>query len=245
MSSISFTRPVALTRRNLKSLDDLNKTIMPPKTPDSKSKAGSHATSTTSNDSVNATRAKLDRNHIFIDGIEAQEREEVIIDKAMDISRSSRESAMKSDTAKELRRLSNKYATAYELTWMVNVWGDFLKPHHTRLVELVKEGVLSEQGDLLNENAAKEYIQKAWEKDNLWCNWGAPFTTGSVPPLVFPKSLEEDEAAGIPRVKNPKPDLAYGLEEKAFTNKELKILEKHGAYLERDLIYPSFTVDAS
>ena len=98
-------------------------------------------------------------------------------------------------------------------------------------------------GELEDEEEAIRWIETAWEKDHLRCNWSADFTRGSVPPLVILDPTLRILADRAPRVKNPKPDLTYGLLQDAFSNDEQPIND-HGAGLSINMVHPFFIVEA-
>ena len=137
-----------------------------------------------------------------------------------------------------LRETAKKYANSNELTFLVHVWNKFWGVEDTRLVKSTVDG------ELEDEEEAIRWMETAWEKDHLRCNWSADFTRGSVPPLVILDPALKILADHAPRVKNPKPDLTYGLEQAAFSNDEQCTNDENGAGLLIDMVHPFFVVEA-
>lgn len=99
-------------------------------------------------------------------------------------------------------------------------------------------------GELEDEEGAIRWIETAWKKDHLRCNWNADFTRGSVPPLINLDPVLKIHTEKAPRVKNPKPDLTYGLLQAAFSKNEQDINDEHGADLSVGIVHPFFVVEA-
>lgn len=95
-----------------------------------------------------------------------------------------------------------------------------------------------------DEEAAIRWIEAAWERDHLKCNWKRKFTRGSVPPVDSRFPALQRMADRLPRMKNPKPDLTYGLLQTAFSMGEQYINNKYGAALSLNMEHPFFIVKA-
>ena len=72
-----------------------------------------------------------------------------------------------------------------------------------------------------NEEGIVDWIQTAWDKDHLRCNWQSDFRRQAVPRL----EAEDNEnlirlLKRYPRIQTPRPDLTYGLKRTAFTKEE-------------------------
>ena len=98
-------------------------------------------------------------------------------------------------------------------------------------------------GELENEKEAIQWIETAWEKDHLRCNWSADFTRGSVPPLEILDPALKFYTDKAPQVTNPKPDLTYGLLQTAFSKNEQIINETNEASLSVGMVHPFFIVE--
>ena len=125
-----------------------------------------------------------------------------------------------------------------ELTFLVHVWGEFLSVKHTRLVALTADGGLE------NEKEAIRWIETAWEKDHLKCNWSADFPRDSVPQLINLDPYQKIFTEQAPRVKTPRPDLAYGLLHKTLSVEEQRVNQHFEANLSPYMDHPFFIVEA-
>ena len=194
-------------------------------------------TSSSSEGSVGQVRSMLRRQNIYIDDDDAAERGKNIIKRAKKIVTGERKSVLSEDTAKELWSLSRRHSMDTGMTFLVNVWGVLL--NQTRWARVTDETIEADE--------AKEWIEnRAWKKDFLECQYDAPFTAGSIPLLALEPDLEALVTflgADLGKVKIPKPDLTYGLEENAFTMDERAINHTYGARLCLNTDHPFLTVD--
>lgn len=208
-------------------------------TPEKKktTRSAKETASTTDGQSVRGVRTLLRRNNLIIKDLKAEERGKDLIQKAQEIVKGARQSAMKTPTANELQFLANKHATDNELTFLVNVWKHLLGDTRQARPEFE---VIEDDGE------AAKWLETAWTNDYLKCNWSADFAPNSIPPLTVPDDdpALKDLANDIPRLGNPKPDLAYGLEEEAFTKMEQMLNAQYGARLSPNLYHPFFIVEA-
>lgn len=187
-----------------------------------------------SNESVGHVRSVLARNNIYIQKPDAAERGAQLIKKARNIVQAPRKSILEIKTAEELQRLALLHETDNELTFLVNVWGVLLNK---------ERWAKKTDHDSITDEEAIQWIEKAWAKDHLKCNWGADFISGSIPPVEFGEDIPEALIKTIPRVKNPKPDLTYGLCEEAFTKAQRLVNSTHGARLSINLDHPGLCVE--
>ena len=138
----------------------------------------------------------------------------------------------------ELRDTAREFENDNEMTFLVNVWTKFWGGKNTRLVKWTADG------ELEDEEAAIEWIETAWGKDHLKCNWNSDFTRGSIPPLKYLDRDLKALADSAPKVKNPKPDLTYGLLAAAFEADAQRVNDKNGAGLVTNGVHPFFIVEA-
>ena len=124
------------------------------------------------------------------------------------------------------------------MTFLVHVWGEFLSVKHTRLVALTADGGLE------NEKEAIKWIETAWEKDHLKCNWSANFPQDAVPQLINLDRYQIIFLDQVPRVKTPRPDLAYGLLHNTLSVEEQRVNAHFEANLSPYMDHPFFIVEA-
>ncbi|KAI4119013.1 MAG: hypothetical protein LQ345_001018 [Seirophora villosa] len=183
------------------------------------------------NMSVSAVRDLLERNGLFINDAEAAVRGAALIDKAKEIMDQRRHSSMEDDEAMDIKETMEYYSTINEKTMLVNLWQ--LLVNKTRFVKKVREDGSQEQLTAEEEEAAAEWIERAWRKDDhLIGKYDADFRAETIPEIsksgdpVLDTLLEQ-----VPRVDKPKPDIAMGFHKKRFSRRVLEILEKYAPTL--------------
>ena len=191
------------------------------------------STSTTETVNVASGQLLLRQNNVHIKDPEAEIRGDQLIKHAKQIVKGARYSIMPPETAEELLRISRKHESSNELTWLVNVWGILL--NKSRWVEA---------DDGMDQEAAVDWIEKAWEKDYLQCNWQGDFNVEIVPELELGDLTIKAAAETIPKLKTPRPDLTYGLEEAAFTEAERRINFAYRCRVMSNLDHAFFAVEA-
>lgn len=187
-----------------------------------------------SNQSVGQVRDLLERNNIYIQKPDANERGAQLIKKARNIVQATRKSILEIKTAEELQQLALLHESDNELTFLVNVWGVLLNK---------ERWAKKTDHDSITDDEAIEWVEQAWTKDHLKCNWNADFITGSIPPVEFGEDIPEALIKTIPKVKNPKPDLTYGLTKEAFNKTQQLINSSNGARLSINLDHPGLCVE--
>ncbi|KAK4692722.1 hypothetical protein P7C71_g4540, partial [Lecanoromycetidae sp. Uapishka_2] len=201
--------------------------MAPPITP---SKSSTSASAKPNN--IGGIRRVLYDNNLVIDDEDAFERCSEIRSAALGIIQGDRNSGMQPGSHKELQAIRKTFATANELTFLVELWACLL--HKMRDIQ-----PLDPQGRI-------GWITQAWRKDHLRVNWGADFLCDSVPAIrkpddkVLAKLLDS-----LPRVQNPRPDLVYGLRAEAFEETARRIHHTCNRYtvLSADLYDAFFLVE--
>lgn len=195
----------------------------------SKSKTSTSVSTRPKNNS--AIRSLLYDQNLFMYDDDAFESYKEIRNTAFGLIDGERNSAIEPGSRDNFRKVRKSFAIVNELTFLVNLWACLL--HKTREVER------------LEAQEKVEWIQKAWDLDHLGTNWSADFLRDSIPPIqtddpVFKKLFRE-----MPRVENPRPDLAFGLRVDAFNRTERHvnhILYRH-AVLSQELFHIWFIVE--
>lgn len=193
-----------LTEENLLALDE----TMVAKTPKKDTSVGSGTDS-----SVNVSRAFqiLNFNNIFVDNEDAAERGKDVIQEAKKIFKAARHSQITDDQAEMIRKTASELSMDDELTFMVGVW---------KLVIGTERTV-----ELKDKQDQKEYVERAWVKDHLKCNWSSHYAANIAPPLRFADNGMEALANLLPKLKNAFPDLTYGYDHGTFTPEQMAINE--------------------
>lgn len=168
---------------------------------------------TTATSSVeNLTRASqvLQLNHIFVDYLEgegAEERKKEVMHQMAKIIQKPRQSMMSAAEAEDVMQTASELSKDDELTFMAGVWNLVIGKKRT-----VKD---------MNRQALAEYVERAWIKDNLKCNWSSHWKSGITPPLHFADPGMEYLLDVVPKLKSSYPDLTYGYNQKALTEEQL------------------------
>lgn len=189
--------------------------------------------------SVAGVRNVLERNRLYINDRDAETRGQALVDEAKGVLKGFRRSRLDHERAVEARKTVLEYATRDELTFLVNLWAILLD--ETRQVRKESDGPMTaaEEQDAIN------WIVRAWKMDNIDANWSSPFPTNSIPPIsptgdkLLDKLLESAR-----RVKNPKPDLTYGITKQGFAEREQEVNEHCSSSLTNGLYHEFFLVEA-
>ena len=198
-----------------------------PVTPSKTSTSGSSKQPTT----IAGVRAVLYENLLRIDDDEAFQTYPAIGEAAMDILGGERGSDMQPESLEELHYVRRQFAPANEYTFLAELWGVLLHKHR-HIAEL-------------DAQAKVQWIQRAWRKDHCRPNWSADFARNSIPPIRTTDAFQARLLDSLPRIKNPKPDLTYGLQREAFTEIERNINSVYvtSSMLSRDLFHSFFVVE--
>ena len=151
----------------------------------------------------------LRRNRIFLNDPEAEDIGRDLIKKAKDVLKDTRGSDWSPEKAIEAKEIIRDHCTENESTFMLNLMGAM--KGQDRLVprcELTQE----------EKDEAKNWIRRAFRHDHLRMRFDRDFTQGSVPEISSHQNAQWDAIlAKCPRVKNPKPDVAFSVYRDAFS----------------------------
>ncbi|KAL8910880.1 MAG: hypothetical protein Q9171_003879 [Xanthocarpia ochracea] len=194
--------------------------------------------------SVNAIRDLLERNGLLINDPDAAVRGAAVIKKAKDIMDQKRHSRMEDEEAEDVKETMEYYSTVNEKTMLVNLWQ--LLVNKTRFVKKVRDDGTQVMLTAEEEEAAARWIEKAWRKDShLVCKYDADFRADTIPEIsrsgdpVLDTLLEQ-----VPRVDKPKPDIAMGIDKKAFSRPVLEILEQYARSVTSSQFVTFFATEA-
>ncbi len=164
-------------------------------------------------------RRVLYDNQLFVEDDAAYEKFPGVRDIATEVVKGARDpnSAMQPESLSAIQDTRKEFATANELTFLVELWKVLL--HDSRSVKT------------MSSMDKAEWIKQAWKQDHLRTNWAADFVRASVPKLAKPSdAVYAKFLDSLPRVKFPKPDLTYGLKADAFTEREQLINDTFGEH---------------
>ena len=151
----------------------------------------------------------LRRNQILLNDPEAEDVGRDLIKKAKDVLKDTRGSDWSPEKAIEAKEIIRDHCTENESTFMLSLMGAM--KGQDRLVsnrELTQE----------EKEEAKNWIRRAFRHDGLRMRFDRDFTQGSVPEISSHNNAQWDAIlAKCPRVKNPKPDVAFSVYKDAFS----------------------------
>lgn len=172
---------------------------------------GIGATTASSVESVHRDFHVMELNNMFLERDDAKQRGNYIIQEAKRIVKDARHSVMTVSQSEELSKTASEMSMDDDLTFMVGVWRLVIGTHRTV--------------EYMNEDDKNVLVERAWEKDNLKCNWRSPFAAHVTPPLRFANPDMEAFADWIPKVKHSVPFLTYGYHESTFTPEQMNANE--------------------
>ena len=168
----------------------------------------------------------LRRNRIFLNDPEAEEIGRDLIKKAKEVLKDTRGSDWSLEKAIEAKEIIRDHCTENESTFMLNLMGAM--KGQDRLVP-IRELTQEEKEE------AQNWIRRAFRHDHLRMRFDRDFIQGSVPEISSHHNAQWDAVlAKFPRVKNPKPDVAFSIYKDAFSQH----MQDYSVYLDCDLNGP-------
>ena len=183
----------------------------PPISGTKRTASGTSKTSVSSASKQLKLRELLKRSNMPIGDVKAKREYPEVLELAKELVKGDRHSAIKADSVERLGKNLEKYGKRNEDTFLRKVWSKLIKEDRE---------VQDNDTDLIWETWEK----KAWEVDNLDDNWNKEFQKGSI--QLDNNSRDKPMARlldSCDRIKNPKPDVVYGLDELDFTEDEMVI----------------------
>ena len=194
---------------------------------------------------VTSVRKALKDHRYYVEDPEAEQRALDLIVTARGIVHSQRGSTMSDGRADQIKSVINEYRNANELTFLDKFWAAIVDLERTVPAPPVLQTTSSEPMTDTQKEAARQWISKAWSKDHLRDSYSANFRPNSTPPISpTDDKILDDLLKSVPRVKNPVPDLAYGIKEAAFSSRDKQLLDLLGCELSSELYHVFFLVEA-
>ena len=236
--------PLPLTEANLRLFDPAMAT---PLTPQSKTTVPSNAGSTSKKSSnVRETRELFEINNLLIGDVDAAERCSSLIEEAKEVLKGHRNSAMKTVSLKKAAATYGRLKQRNETTFMIEMWKHFIKEAR----EVAEEICVDTSSSQDDQNNRREWISRTWAQDNLDYNYDQEFKENSIPTVEVgndPQRIESRTAAlsSCPKLKNPKPDMAFGLTKSAFTTfqRDTNIQYSNLAQVSPGILHTFFVVE--
>ena len=169
---------------------------------------------------ISETRTLLKRNRLHIFDHDAQERAHKIIQAGQEIRERRRASTMQLKSSEALVKTIQKYANKGERTLMFHLWKALLNDTR-RVPSQVPDRELTREDD----PDLFQWVERAWDKDNIWGKWEADFAADSCPTLELTDDPKLNAVLlDVLRILAPRPDIAYSFDFDAFDEIHREIL---------------------
>ena len=197
--------------------------MAPPMTPSSSTKSkstGPGLLNTQKSTNPQGIRLVMKANGIPIEDQVAIKKFPNLRDYAKDIVDRARDSPMSLEQQQRVQDVRNRNAIRNESTWINKFWPALINTE--RNVQR-----RDEDGSPLDYGL---WEAVAWEKSFLDSNWDCDLRTDSVPKLETNDPNVQLLLDSLPRITNPRPDIAFGLAPEAFSEEEDVINDRYQMY---------------
>ena len=177
-------------------------------------------------------RNTLRRNMLFYDENEARAPGAALVAKARGILNQKRGSDWSEEKRLQVMQGIEDYRQELETTFVVNL----MKHLHGDTRKVPQDKTLSD-ADLEQEY---NWIEAAWKKDHLRLRYNVDFLTDCLPQIRTGDAYHDKLIEEVPRVENPKPDVAIGIYETAFSLLQREILNNQHCNLAGPQLYGVF-----
>lgn len=187
---------------------------------------------------IHEFRRALQRSNLLIKDNDALERCSHVLPQAQDIVNADRGSTMKPESQKRFAHAQRTMEDMNEDTGLSEFLNEML--HKERQVS---KNVSIDKD--LSTDAPVIWEPVYWDKDHLASARNQLFLAESVPPLQSPDTLAMALQQEFPKLKTPKPDIAYALKSTAF-DKEEQYLNNYWiqyAGISSGIYYPFFLIE--
>ena len=164
-------------------------------------------------------RDLLARHMLFIDVPAAKTMGVKLISAAKSILDRKRLSLWSKDKQEHVQEGIMDYAMELEATFVVN-----LMNHLLGKTRMIAPGQELKGDDLRRE---QEGVERAWQKDHLRVRYNVDFLSASIPKIRTGDKFHDQLIDEIPRVENPRPDVAFGIYQNAFSLHQQEILNNN------------------
>ena len=208
-------------------------------------KSTTNTTTTLGAKNISMIRDYFKSNKIFIGDKNALNRYPELRNEVEGIVGRDRHLVMDDESWGRIENTIEEYKDYNELTFLVNVWMQFFPA-----VRKARPGDQSEHagvtlGDMFHIENPTVWTERAWNEDFLCVTWGANFNSESINTLLQPTDAKITKIFNLqPRLKTPRPDLAFGLKQGAFTDDERDVALYLGAKMQPGLYHPFFALEA-
>jgi len=177
----------------------------------------------------------LRSNKLWIKDPVARQRYPEVVDFASQLITHKRHSDMDEISQQEALESQVDYGPTNEATFVAEMWRHMHKDYRDKRTS-------GEPGsDILD----ADWTTETWHKAHLNARWDREFRPESIPRVDTKNATIIKLLQALPRVKNPKPDLAYGIKHRALTQTELDVANAHLRFSEPSpgLCFPFFAAE--
>ncbi len=177
----------------------------------------------------------LESNNFWIRDEKAKERYPEVVDIASQLVWRKRHSDMDEGSQRMALEERNDNAFTNEETFVKEMWNHMHKDQRDKRIDGLDDS------DIVD----KDWTTEFWHKSHLGASWKRDFRLDSVPRLETNDALYFDLLSSLPRVSTPRPDLAYGIKDRVFTQREkaVKLLHLRFVEVSRGIAFPFFAAE--
>ena len=179
-------------------------------------------------------RELLARHMLYIEVPAARIIGDKLISAAKGILDRKRLSVWSKDKQEQVQESIMDYAMELEAVFVVNLMYHLLG--ETRMIAPEHEL----KGDDLRRE--QEGVARAWQKDHLRIRYNVDFLSACIPKIRTGDKHHDQLINEIPRVENPKPDVAFGIYQNAFSSHQQEILNNNNNNLAGPWCYGIFMI---
>ncbi len=166
--------------------------------------------------------AALWSNRLWIDDSAAKEKYPAVFQFATNLIKRKRHSDMDEASQQEAVEIRAYNSKRNERTFVSEIWKSMHKDYRDKRTS-------GEPGSDIDD---AEWTTETWHKAHLGASWDIDFRQESLPRLENMNATTMKLLNATPRIKNPKPDLAYGMMFTAFSRTELEVSHTYAGYSE-------------
>lgn len=231
-----------LTEANLRFLDESSVACKISPKANSNAETSTYGTEPTyGNESTPVSTKLLDlytafeSNNLPINDEVAKQRCPEVVEFASKLVKRKRHSNMDEASQRDACETQHRVGLANEATFVREIWNHVHEHHRDKRIS----------GDPGSDIVDAEWERETWNEAHLGAKWDQEFGSDMIPRLEPRDATTIRFLHSLPRIKDPKPNIAYGINETAFTSNERKIMYRHRNCLKflSGLCFPFFAAE--
>lgn len=213
-----------LTEANLRILDESSvASDMPPKAnPDAET--STYGTESAYGNESTPVSTKLHdlntafwSNNLWMEDTAAKQRCPEVFEFASTLIKRKRHSDMDEASQRDACKTQQRVGLANEATFVREIWNHVHKTHRDKRIS----------GEPGSDIVDAEWARGTWNQAHLGVKWDQEFESDMIPRLEPRDATTIRFLHSLPRIKDPRPNIAYGINETAFTLDEWKVMYMH------------------